>query len=139
MPDQTETERLFRVYHEQMIALAIALLHDEEEAREYGKRRDGTARQRYPASERRTYKTYAILQGTYTSKNCAYYRKLIFRGKKTATIIDNIFGFRFNSSYEIDENYVRIKSDKSDLLFEIKDNRTLIGEGFSKGTFTKTD
>lgn len=92
-----------------------------------------------PASERRTYKTYAILQGTYTSKNCAYYRKLIFRGKKTATIIDNIFGFRFNSSYEIDENYVRIKSDKSDLLFEIKDNRTLIGEGFSKGTFTKTD
>jgi DNA-directed RNA polymerase specialized sigma24 family protein len=34
MPDQTETERLFRVYHEQMIALAIALLHDEEEARD---------------------------------------------------------------------------------------------------------
>ena len=34
MPDLTETERLFRVYHEQMIALAIALLHDEEEARD---------------------------------------------------------------------------------------------------------
>lgn len=92
-----------------------------------------------PASERRTFRNYAILQGTFTSKNCAYYRKLIFRGKKTATVIDNIFGFRFNYGYEIDENYVRIKSDKSDLLFEIKDSRTLIGEGFSKGTFTKTD
>lgn len=34
MPDLTETERLFRVYHEQMIALAISLLHDEEEARD---------------------------------------------------------------------------------------------------------
>lgn len=92
-----------------------------------------------PASERRIYKTYANLQGTYTSKNCAYYRKLIFRGKKTATIIDAIFGFSFNSNYEIDENYVKIKTDKSDLLFEIKDSRTLIGEGFAKGTFTKNN
>ena len=91
------------------------------------------------ASEKRTYRTYANLQGTYTSKNCAYYRKLIFRGKKTATIIDAFFGFRFNSDYEVDENYVKIKTDKSDLLLEIKDSRTLIGEGFAKGTFTKAN
>lgn len=91
-----------------------------------------------PASERRTYKTYASLQGTYVSKNCAFYRKVIFRGKKTATIVDAFWGMRFTSSYEVDENYVRVKSDKSDLLFEIKDNKTLIGEGFAKGTFTKT-
>ena len=31
----------------------------------------------------------------------------------------------------------RVKTDKSDLLFEMKDNKTLIGEGFTKGTFTK--
>lgn len=92
-----------------------------------------------PASERRTYRTYANLQGTYVSKNCTIYRKLVFRGKKTATIIDAIFGFHFTSSYEIDENYVRIKTDKSDLLFEIKDSKTLIGEGFAKGTFTKSN
>lgn len=91
-----------------------------------------------PASDRRTYRTYASLQGTYVSKNCAFYRKLIFRGKKTATIVDAFWGMRFTSSYEVDENYVRVKSDKSDLLFEIKDNKTLIGEGFAKGTFIKT-
>lgn len=92
-----------------------------------------------PASDRRTYRTYASLQGTYVSKNSSYYRKLIFRGKKTATIVDAFWGMRFTSSYEIDENYVRVKTDKSDLLFEIKDSKTLIGEGFAKGTFTKTN
>ena len=90
-----------------------------------------------PASDRRTYRTYASLQGTYVSKNSTYYRKLTFRGKKTATIVDAFFGMSFTSSYEIDEDFVRIKTDKSDLLFEIKDNKTLIGEGFAKGTFTK--
>ena len=91
-----------------------------------------------PASDRRTYKTYASLQGTYVSKNCAFYRKVIFRGKKTATVVDAIWGMHFTSSYEVDENYVRVKSDKSDFLFEMKDNKTLVGEGFAKGTFTKT-
>ena len=64
---------------------------------------------------------------------------MIFRGKKTATIVDAFWGMRFTSSYEIDENYVRVKTDKSDLLFEIKDSKTLIGEGFAKGKFTKTN
>lgn len=90
------------------------------------------------ASDRRTYRTYASLQGTYVSKNCAFYRKVIFRGKKTATVVDAIWGMHFTSSYEVDENYVRVKSDKSDFLFEMKDNKTLVGEGFAKGTFTKT-
>lgn len=92
-----------------------------------------------PASDRRTYKTYASLQGTYVSKNCAFYRKLIFRGKKTATIVDAFWGMHFTSSFEVDENYIRVKTDKSDLLFEMKDSKTLIGEGFAKGTFTKTN
>ena len=90
-----------------------------------------------PASDRKRYRIYGHLQGTYVSKNCAFYRKLIFRGKSTATIVDAIFGWSFTSSYEVDDNYVRIRTDKSDLLFEVKDNTTLIGEGFAKGTFTK--
>lgn len=90
-------------------------------------------------SEKKQYKNYSYLQGTYFSKDCAFYKKLIFKGRKTVTIIDAIFGFSFTSSYELDENLVRIKTDKSDLLFEIKDSRTLIGEGFAEGTFNKID
>ena len=90
-----------------------------------------------PVSVRKQYKTYAHLQGTYVSRDCAFYRKLIFRGKRTVTIVDAIFGLSFASSYEVDENIIRIRTDKSDLLFEIKDNQTLIGEGFARGTFRK--
>lgn len=43
----------------------------------------------------------------------------------------------FPTSYERDENFIRIKTDKSDLLFEIKDEKTLVGEGFAEGSFVK--
>lgn len=55
------------------------------------------------------------------------------------TIVDAIFGFSLASSYELDENIIRIRTDKSDLLFEIKDSQTLIGEGFARGTFRKSN
>ncbi len=92
-----------------------------------------------PVSERKQYSTYAHLQGAFTSNDCHLYKALIFRGKKTVTIIDGFFGFPFATSYEVDENYIRIRTDKSDLLFEIKDSETLIGEGFAHGTFTKSN
>lgn len=92
-----------------------------------------------PISDRKQYKTYAHLQGTFVSRDCAFYRKLVFRGKRTVTIVDAIFGLSFASSYELDENIIRIRTDKSDLLFEIKDSQTLIGEGFARGTFRKSN
>ena len=90
------------------------------------------------ASDRKRFNTYASLQGTYVSKDNPFYRELIFKGKKTVSIVDAIFGIPFATSYVVDENFIRIRTDKSDLLFELIDNNTLIGEGFAKGTFTKS-
>lgn len=90
-----------------------------------------------PMSERKTYRTFANLQGTYVAKKSLFYKKLIFRGKRTVTVVDAIFGFPFSSSYEVDEDVIRIRTDKSDLLFNIQDSKTLIGEGFAKGTYVK--
>ena len=45
----------------------------------------------------------------------------------------------FASGYELDEDVIRVKTDKSDLLFVIKDSQTLVGEGFAKGTFRKAN
>lgn len=73
------------------------------------------------------------------SRDCALYKELIFEGKNTVTIIDGIFGFPFSTSYVLDEDIVRIKTDRSDLLFKIKDSQTLIGEGFAAGTFIKSN
>ncbi len=92
-----------------------------------------------PASDKKQYKRYAHLQGTYVSDDCAFYKKLKFKGKRTVTIIDALWGFPFATSYELDEDLIKIKTDRSDLLFEIKDSQTLIGEGFAEGTFIKTD
>jgi len=90
-----------------------------------------------PVSDKKKFRTYASLQGTYVSKN-SLYRKLIFRGKKTVTIVDAFIGWPFATSYEVDEEYIRIRTDKSD-LFEVKDSKTLIGEGWAAGTFTKSN
>ncbi len=89
------------------------------------------------ASDRKRFSTYANLQGAFESNDNPFYRELIFRGKKTVSIVDAFFGVPVATSYEIDENYIRIRTDKSDLLFEIKDSETLVGEGFAKGTYTK--
>lgn len=92
-----------------------------------------------PTSDKKQYKRYAHLQGTYVSDDCTFYKKLKFKGKRTVTIIDALWGFPFATSYELDEDLIKIKTDRSDLLFEIKDSQTLIGEGFAEGTFIKTD
>ena len=66
--------------------------------------------------------------------NCLY-NQLEFKGKNTVVISG--FGESIAESYIIDENYIKIKTDKSDLLFKIKDGKTLIGEGFAKGLYKK--
>lgn len=78
-----------------------------------------------------------ILEGTYVTENNLFYKSLTFRGESTVTIKDGIFGLEFTSSYTKDENLIRIQTDKSDLLLEIKDANTLIGSGFAQGTFKK--
>lgn len=77
---------------------------------------------------KKQYKHYAHLQGTYVSKDCAFYRKLIFRGKKTVTIVDAIFGMSFASGYELDEDIIRVKTIVL-VLFDLSLYLTAIGYG----------
>jgi hypothetical protein len=90
-------------------------------------------------ADKKKYRAYSFLQGTYISFDNPYYHKLVFKGKTTVVVIDAIFGMSFASSYVLDEDYIRIRTDKSDLLLQIKDNKTLIGEGFASGTFIKSN
>lgn len=90
-----------------------------------------------PVSERKKIKTYTNLQGVYVSDNILF-TKLIFRGKKTVSVIGlGTLGVPYAASYELDENYVKIMTGDGEFLFEIKDNKTLIGEGFAEGTYKK--
>ncbi len=90
-------------------------------------------------SERKENRTYANLQGVYVSKDCPLFSALVFRGKKTVSYYFSFIRIPIATSYEIDENLVKIKGDGADLLFAIKDSKTLIGEGMVEGTFIKQE
>ena len=76
-------------------------------------------------------------EGTFIAKDNPYYKSLTFKGKKTVVIHDAIFGMDFPSEYEKDEEFLRVKTDKSDLLFEIISEDTIKGEGFAEGLYIK--
>ncbi|MBP8114446.1 MAG: hypothetical protein KAY50_03755 [Chitinophagaceae bacterium] len=63
------------------------------------------------------------------------YSTLIFKGKNTVVI--KSFQLEFATSYEMDGDYIKIKTESTDLLFKVKDNNTLIGEGFASGVYKK--
>lgn len=87
--------------------------------------------------EKNEYKIRSYLKGTFISNDNPFYKRLEFKGKSTVIIYDPYIGFGFPTSYVIDEDFIRIRTDKSDLLLEIKDEKTLVGEGWAKGTFIK--
>ena len=76
-------------------------------------------------------------EGTFVAKDNKLYKSLTFKGKRTVVIHDAIFGMDFPSEYDKDEEFLRVKTDKSDLLFEIISEDTIKGEGFAKGLYIK--
>ena len=56
------------------------------------------------------------------------YSPLEFKGESTVTIMGGT-----TLSYVKDGNYIRINTSQGDLLFKIKDSKTLVGEGQTEG------
>lgn len=75
------------------------------------------------------------INGKWISKDNFLYPILEFKGKSTV-VIKTVMGI-FASSYERDEEFLRIRTDKSDLLFEIVNEDSIIGSGFAKGIWIK--
>ena len=78
-------------------------------------------------------------EGTFVAQDNSLYKSLTFKGKKTVVIRDAIFGMDFPSEYEKDEEFLLVKTDKSDLLFEIISKDTIKGEGFAEGLYIKKE
>ena len=75
------------------------------------------------------------LEGEYKVQGSGIYSALEFKGKTTVVI--KSMGMSFPSSYVQDGNLIRVKTDKTDLLFTIKDGKTLVGDGFAEGVYKK--
>ena len=78
-------------------------------------------------------------EGTFVIQGKGLYKSLTFKGKRTVVICDGIFGMDFPSEYDKDEEFLRVKTDKSDLLFEIISEDTIKGEGFAEGLYIKNE
>ena len=76
-------------------------------------------------------------EGTFVTEDNTFYKSLTFKGKRTVVVRDAIFGMDFPSEYDRDEEFLRVKTDKSDLLFEIISEDTIKGEGFAEGLYIK--
>ena len=75
------------------------------------------------------------LEGEYKNQGNGIYSAVEFKGKSTAVVKG--MGMTFPTSYERDGQVIRLKTDKSDLLFTVKDDKTLVGEGFAEGVYKK--
>ncbi len=75
------------------------------------------------------------INGKWESKENPLYPILEFKGKSTI-VIKTIMG-SFASSYERDEEFIRVRTDKSDLLFEIVSEDSIKGSGFAEGIWIK--
>lgn len=75
------------------------------------------------------------LEGEYKNQGNGIYSAVEFKGKSTAVV--KSMGMTFSTSYDRDGKLVRLKTDKSDLLFTVKDSKTLVGEGFADGVYKK--
>ncbi|MEQ7800535.1 SH3 domain-containing protein [Pedobacter sp. ASV1-7] len=77
------------------------------------------------------------ISGIYVNTKGGIYRSFDFKGGSTVLVKDGIIGLDFAVGYIVDGNIIRITSNTGDLLLNIKDENTLIGEGFSTGIYKK--
>lgn len=75
------------------------------------------------------------LAGIWKSKDNPFYPILEFKGKSTV-LIKTIMG-PFATSYERDEEFIRVRTDQSDLLFEVISEDSIIGSGYAEGLWVK--
>lgn len=90
-----------------------------------------------PASDKKRYKTISYLQGTFISDD-KIFPKIEFKGKRTAIVY--VMGYwPLTTSYEVDEEYIKIKGDSGDLLLRVEGSNLLVGEGLASGTYKKVN
>lgn len=75
------------------------------------------------------------LSGVWTSEDNPLYPVLEFKGESTV-VIQTIFG-SFCYGYEWDGEFIRVRTDQSDLLFELEGKDRLVGTGWAEGVWIK--
>lgn len=77
------------------------------------------------------------ISGKFTSDSDTQYLSFDFKAKDSVTIEDNYADSLFTAHYVIEGDMIKFKQQENTILLMIRDNQTLIGEGFTKGVYNK--
>ena len=65
------------------------------------------------------------------------YLSFDFKSKDSVVIQDTYADSLFTAKYIIEGEMIKLKQQENTILLMIRDNQTLIGEGFTKGVYNK--
>lgn len=77
------------------------------------------------------------ISGKFTSDSDTQYLSFDFKSKDSVVIQDTYADSLFTAKYIIDGEMIKLKQQENTILLMIRDNQTLIGEGFTKGVYNK--
>ncbi len=77
------------------------------------------------------------VSGKYVTDVDAQYQSFDFKSKDSVVIQDSYLDSLTTSHYTIEGDVIKFKQQENTFLLLIRDNNTLIGEGFTKGIFRK--
>ncbi|WP_316823705.1 SH3 domain-containing protein [Pedobacter miscanthi] len=78
-----------------------------------------------------------IVSGTFASTEDIQYKTFNFKSKDSVTVTDGYKDSIFTSKYVIDGDMIKLYDQQNTIMLLIRDDHTLIGEGFTRGTFMK--
>ncbi|MFC3562549.1 SH3 domain-containing protein [Pedobacter jamesrossensis] len=77
------------------------------------------------------------VSGTFASNEDIQYKTFNFKSKDSVTVTDAYKDSIFTSKYVIDGEMIKLYDQQNTIMLLIRDDKTLIGEGFTRGTFSK--
>lgn len=77
------------------------------------------------------------VSGKFTSDSDTQYLSFDFKSKDSVVIQDTYVDSLFTAHYIIEGDMIKLKQQENLILLMIRDNQTLIGEGFTKGVYNK--
>nr|WP_276899702.1 SH3 domain-containing protein [Pedobacter kyonggii] len=78
-----------------------------------------------------------VVTGTFASNEDIQYKTFNFKSKDSVTVTDAYIDSVFTSKYVIEGDMIKLYDQQNTIMLLIRDDQTLIGEGFTRGTFTK--
>lgn len=77
------------------------------------------------------------ISGKFTSDSDTQYLSFDFKSKDSVVVQDTYADSLFTAKYTIEGEMIKFKQQENTILLMIRDNETLIGEGFTKGVYNK--